>query len=102
MTEASGTKVLWTPLRFLAAVLVCLGVGHAHAGDANTNPAMALRAKYGALQEQLGHNQFRRPLFLDSSELHEMEQGEYLDMKRNEHLRQQAEARATTRPAPGV
>jgi hypothetical protein len=35
-------------------------------------------------------------------QLHELEQGEYLDMKRKEYLRQQAEARTTTRPAPGA
>ena len=35
-------------------------------------------------------------------QLHEMEQAEYLDMKRKEYLRQQAEARATTRPTPGA
>ena len=33
-------------------------------------------------------------------QLHEMERGEYLDMKRKEHLRQQAGARATMKPAP--
>jgi len=35
-------------------------------------------------------------------QLHELEQGEYLDMKRKEYLRQQAEVPATTRPAPGT
>jgi len=34
-------------------------------------------------------------------QLHELEQSEYLAMKRREYLRQQAEARATMRPAPG-
>jgi len=33
-------------------------------------------------------------------QLHEMEQGEYLDMKRKEHLRQQADILATTGQAP--
>jgi hypothetical protein len=35
-------------------------------------------------------------------QLHELEQSEYLDMKRKEYLRQQAEARAITTPAPGT
>ena len=35
-------------------------------------------------------------------QLHELEQSEYLDMKRKEYLRQQAETRAITRPAPGT
>jgi hypothetical protein len=35
-------------------------------------------------------------------QLHELEQSEYLDMKRKEYLRQQADARATTKPAPGA
>jgi hypothetical protein len=35
-------------------------------------------------------------------QLHELEQSEYLDMKRKEYLRLQTEARATTRPAPGA
>jgi hypothetical protein len=33
-------------------------------------------------------------------QLHEMEEGEYLAMKRKEYLRQQTEVRAKTRPAP--
>ncbi|MDO8597909.1 MAG: hypothetical protein Q7R45_14965 [Sulfuricaulis sp.] len=45
-----------------------MGAGIAHAGDTNANPAAALRAKYGVLQDQLRHNQFQRPLYLDSSE----------------------------------
>jgi hypothetical protein len=35
-------------------------------------------------------------------QLHELEQGEYLEMKRREYLRQQAAAPATTRPVPGT
>jgi hypothetical protein len=35
-------------------------------------------------------------------QLHELEQSEYLDMKRREHLRQQATTRATSIPAPGT
>jgi hypothetical protein len=35
-------------------------------------------------------------------QLHEMEQGAYLDMKRREYVRQRAEAAATTLPPPGT
>ncbi len=35
-------------------------------------------------------------------QLHELEQNEYLDMKRREYLRQQAEAPATTKTVPGA
>jgi hypothetical protein len=62
-------KALWTPARLLAVALVCLGVGIAHADDADANSAASLRAKYGALQGQLSHNQFQRPLYMGSSEI---------------------------------
>lgn len=39
-----------------------------HAGVAGVNAAASLRTQYSALQEQLGNNQFQRPLHLDSSE----------------------------------
>ena len=69
MREASGMKARWTPARLFAVALVCLGVGIAHADDADANSAASLRAKYGALQDQLSHNQFQRPLYMDSSEI---------------------------------
>ena len=58
----------WAPARLFALALLCAGVGLADAGDADANSPGSLRAKYGALQHQLGHNQFQRPLYLDSSE----------------------------------
>jgi len=58
----------WAPAHFLAVALLCAGVGIAHAGDADANSPGSLRAKYGALQDRLSHNQFHRPLALDSSE----------------------------------
>jgi hypothetical protein len=60
---------LWAPLRLFAVALVCISVGIAHAGDADANSAASLLTKYGALQDQLSHNQFQRPLFMDSSEI---------------------------------
>jgi len=68
MRLASGINALWTPVRLFAIALACLGAGIVHAGDADANLAAALRAKHGVLQDQLSHNQFQRPLYMDSSE----------------------------------
>jgi hypothetical protein len=65
MRLTSGISTGWA---IFAIALACLVVGNAHAGDADANPAAALRAKYGVLQSQLSHNQFQRPLYMDSSE----------------------------------
>jgi hypothetical protein len=56
------------PARFFAAALLCASAGLARADDADANSPGRLRARYGALQEQLSHNQFQRPLHMDSSE----------------------------------
>ena len=55
-------------LRTFAVALACLGAGIAHAGEADANSAAALHAKYGVVRDQLSHNQFRRPLYLESGE----------------------------------
>ena len=67
MRLASGMKTLWAPARFFAVALACLGLGIAHADDIDANSAAALRAKYGVLQDHLSHNQFQKPLYMDSS-----------------------------------
>lgn len=54
-------------LRAAACFLACLAV----AGAATAQPedqAAFLRAKYAALGDQLSHNQFQKPLFLDSNQ----------------------------------
>ena len=56
------------PAPFLAVVLLCAGVGIAHADDADANSPGSLRAQYGALQDRLSDNPFQRPLTLDSGE----------------------------------
>ena len=63
-------KTSWASALLFAVVLSCIGMGAriAHAGDADANAAAALRAKYDGLQNRLDHNQFQRPLYLDSSE----------------------------------
>lgn len=52
---------------WLTACLLCLGLAQAAAGP-DTNAAAALRARYAGLGQQLGNNQFKRPLYLDSAE----------------------------------
>lgn len=44
--------------------LLCASIGTAHADDATA----ALLTRYRALQNELGHNQFRKPIHLDSGE----------------------------------
>src|SRR5450759_4333202 len=61
-------KTFWTSARFFAIALLCIGARIAHADDVDANSAASLRAKYDGLQNRLSHNQFQRPLYLDSSE----------------------------------
>ncbi len=49
---------------FLAVGLLCIGTRTAQADDAS----IALLARYRALQDELGQNQFRKPIHLDSGE----------------------------------
>lgn len=58
----------WVPALILAIALAFLDAGVANADDTDANAPAALHAKHGALLDQLSHNQFRRPLYLDSSE----------------------------------
>jgi hypothetical protein len=61
-------KTSWASARFFAIVLLGMGACIAHADDVDANSAASLRAKYDGLQDRLSHNQFQRPLYLDSSE----------------------------------
>jgi hypothetical protein len=58
----------WAPAGLFALALLCAGAGLAHAGEADANSPGSLRGKYAALEDSLRHNQFQRPLTLDSSE----------------------------------
>ena len=49
-------------------VLACLGASLAQADDRDVNSGAVLRDKYRGLQDQLGHNQFQRPLYMESRE----------------------------------
>jgi hypothetical protein len=68
--------VLSALIRLLVIAVVQAGGSLAHADEAVSAPAAALRAKYAALQEQLDHSQFQKPLYLDSVETGDRLQGE--------------------------
>ena len=57
----------WLP-RLIVACLVIAGAGIVRADESVVNSAAALHAKYGSLRDQLSHNEFQRPLYLDSME----------------------------------
>lgn len=57
-----------TKLRLVVAVFIWLGAATAHGADSDALAVAALRARYGAVQDQLSHNQFARPLYLESGE----------------------------------
>jgi len=61
-------KTSWASALFFAVALLCIGARIAHADDVDANSAASLRAKYDGIQYRLSHNQFQRPLYLDSSE----------------------------------
>ena len=63
-----GMKASWAVALFLAAALLGIGARIARADDADANSAASLRARYDGLQNRLSHNQFQRPLHLDSGE----------------------------------
>jgi hypothetical protein len=63
--------------RLIAAALLCVGLGGAHAAMTDVDPAAAgLREKYNSSQDRLAHNQFKRAMFLDSTETSESENGD--------------------------
>jgi len=68
--------VLSALIRLLVIAVVQAGGSLAHADEPVSAPAAALRAKYAALQEQLDHSPFQRPLYLDSTETQHRLQGE--------------------------
>jgi hypothetical protein len=70
MTE-SGTDIKGTfarLTRFSLVLAMCASAGLSPAAVPETNPAASLRARYTSLGERLDHNQFQRPLYLESAE----------------------------------
>lgn len=66
MINTAATASLGRMLRILVPGLLLAGAGCPLAEAAQ--PAAALQARYLSLQDQLNHNAFQRPLFLDSTE----------------------------------
>ena len=52
----------------LVAFMLCVGVVHAETAPPAADFAASLRARYAELRPQLGNNQFKRPLYLESVE----------------------------------
>ncbi len=63
----SPSRLYGRSAKLVLVILLCAGIGITHASDAGMT-ASRLRAQHGLLQDQLRHNQFQRPLHLDSSE----------------------------------
>ena len=64
----TSMKALWTSARLFAVAVACLAAGIVDAGDSEANSAASLRAKYGELRNQLSHNPFQKPLYMNSGE----------------------------------
>jgi hypothetical protein len=69
--EKLAARIAWWPLMFLLICFACLTgseVAIAQGAVTVANQAASLREKYAGLHNELYHNQFHRPLYLDSSE----------------------------------
>ena len=70
LTRSSiAMKASWTSALFFGIALLCTGARIAHADDLYASAAAFLHARYDGLHYQLDHNQFQKPLYLDSSEI---------------------------------
>ena len=67
-SRMKALRALGTAARLFAVALACASVGMVHATDTDAKSAATLRARFSVLQDQLSHNQFQRPLYMDSSE----------------------------------
>ena len=67
-SRMKALRALGTAARLVAVALACASVGMVHAADTDAKSAATLRARFSVLQDQLSHNQFQRPLYMDSSE----------------------------------
>jgi len=54
--------------RALLVGVICVGASLAFGAAPDINSAAALRTKYAEMGQQLGNNQFKRPLYLDSAD----------------------------------
>jgi hypothetical protein len=56
-------------VRVAVVALAWMGAGSAWAGEVEVHSAASLSTRYEALRDQLSNNAFRRPLYLESSEM---------------------------------
>ena len=68
MSKIFQKNPIWRMVALLAVCVTCAGAGLAVAAGPDADSAALLRAKYVELGSQLSHNQFKRPLYLDSAE----------------------------------
>ena len=61
-------KAMRIQIRTLVTFLLCAGAALAHARGLDGDPASSLGAKYAELRTQLSHNQFQKPLYMESRE----------------------------------
>jgi hypothetical protein len=72
MRPRSGLKIRAKVLmlvRVFVIALLCAGGVIARTDDADVNSPAALRSTYADSQNRLNHNQFQRPIYLDSTEM---------------------------------
>jgi hypothetical protein len=68
MRLGSKPKGLLWPICLVVAWLALFAATPVFADTTNANSAASLQARYASLRDQLSHNQFQRPIYLDSSE----------------------------------
>ena len=61
-------KAMRIRIRTLVTFLLCAVAALAHARALDADPASSLGAKYAELRTQLSHNQFQKPLYMESRE----------------------------------
>ena len=68
MNKLFQINPIWRMALLLVVCMVCAGAGQAAAAVPDAGSAALLRARYGQLEGELSHNQFKRPLYLESVE----------------------------------
>jgi hypothetical protein len=70
MRQSLGiSRLIGVAVGFVVVGLASMGAGSACAEEVDAHSAALLSARYEALRNQLSHNLFRRPLYLESSEI---------------------------------
>ena len=70
MRQSLGiSRLIGVTAGFVVVGLASMGAGSAHAEEVEAHSAALLSTRYEALRDQLSHNPYRRPLYLESSEI---------------------------------